>query len=207
VRVLPERHSPVTVDAGYTAAAIARPSPGLAGASNFLTTLGSVDRERTSIRTEEASVGGFVMAWSTVGLPNNGRTAHYQIIYDDSLADGVARGTGLWSNCEADFQLMKGWFGGIDLSFDYPVPVIIANASSGGSWANPSPFLDWLEGGAPPAVTLGPGADSSVEMLRYLLVAEVSEMFMLAKGNGWFEPESNSRPPTRGAWARVSRAS
>jgi hypothetical protein len=45
------------------------------------------------------------MAYPTAGLTNGGRTAHYQIQYDDTLspADGVNRANALIAVCEADF--------------------------------------------------------------------------------------------------------
>ncbi len=37
-----------------------------------------------------------------------------------------------------------------------------------------------------PPITLKPGDGSSIEVVRYLLVSEVTEMFMLAQNKGWF---------------------
>jgi len=58
------------------------------------------------------------MAYTTAGLTNGGRTAHYQVQYNDTLspADGVDRANALIAACEADFSLMSGWFDDIALS-------------------------------------------------------------------------------------------
>ena len=58
------------------------------------------------------------MALTTTGLTNNGRTARYQIQYDDTLtaADGRDRANGLIAVCDQDFQIMSNWFGGIALT-------------------------------------------------------------------------------------------
>jgi len=127
------------------------------------------------------------MTYITTGLNQGGRTPHYQIEYDDSLsqADGLDRAKDLQGKCEEDFTLMQNWFGGIDLAFKYPIPVQIANAEGGATWRNVAAILRPFVGS--PVVTLKPGNGTSVDFLRYLLVLEISEMFMLAQGAGWFE--------------------
>ncbi len=115
------------------------------------------------------------MAYSTAHLTNGGRTAHYQIQYDDSLsaADGVDRANGLIAACEADFALMSDWFGNIALTVGIPITVQIA----------PGPYAS---AGWGPPITLTPGNGSSLTLVRYLLVSEVVEMFMMAQNKGWF---------------------
>jgi hypothetical protein len=128
------------------------------------------------------------MAFIKTGLPNGGRTTHYKIKYDDSLspADGVTRANGLLAKCEQDFSLMQQWFGGIDLKFAYPIPVHIANASGGAGWSNP-PGAAFVFGAPSPTITLNPGSGMAVDFLRYLLVSEVTEMFMTTQDKGWAE--------------------
>ena len=115
------------------------------------------------------------MTYTTAGLTNGGRTTHYQIQYDDSLsqADGMDRANALIAVCEGDYALMSGWFGGIALTVSVPVTVQIA----------PGPYAS---AGWGPPITLTPGNGSSIEVVRYLLVSEVTEMFMLAQNKGWF---------------------
>lgn len=130
------------------------------------------------------------MGFTSAGLPNNGQTAHYQISYDTTLspADGVIRATGLFNTCEADFTLMSGWFAGVNLVFNFPLPVQIVNASGGASWNDPSGFQVWL--GSSPTISIKPGTGTSVNVIRYLLVSEVTEMFMVSKNNQWAESTS-----------------
>jgi hypothetical protein len=122
------------------------------------------------------------MAFITTGLTNGGLTTHYQIKYDDSLsqADGRDRANALIGVCEADFTLMTNWFGGIALPYTIPYEVQI---SPGPGWG-----ASW---GSGPPVNLVPGDGSSLDLVRFLLVAEVTEMFMLQQGLGW-SPLSSS---------------
>jgi hypothetical protein len=130
------------------------------------------------------------MAFTSAGLANGGQTAHYQISYDAALskADGQDRANGLILKCEDDFALMTRWFGGLNLIFSFPLPVQIANASGGASWNDPSDLQ--VEFGTSPTITLSPGSGTPVSFLRYLLVSEVTEMFMASQKGGWFEDTS-----------------
>lgn len=115
------------------------------------------------------------MPYTTVGLTNNGRTTNYQIQYDDTLsqADGVDRANALIAVCEGDFALISDWFNNITLTVGIPITVQIAPGSyASASWG--------------PPITLVPGNGSSISVVRYLLVSEVTEMFMLAQNKGWF---------------------
>jgi hypothetical protein len=68
---------------------------------------------------------------------------------------------------------MSGWFDDIALTVGIPITVQIA----------PGPYAS-ARWGAP--ITLTPGNGSSITLVRYLLVSEVVEMFMLAQNQGWF---------------------
>jgi hypothetical protein len=116
------------------------------------------------------------MAQTAAGLPNGGITTHYAITYDDSLsaADGKNRAAALMGVCEADFNTMQGWFGGISLPYQIPYGVQI---TPGGAFS-----ASW---GSGPPITVIPGNGSTLDLVRYLLVAEVTEMFMLQQGFGW----------------------
>lgn len=115
------------------------------------------------------------MTLVTTGLTNNGRTTHYQIQYDDSLsqADGMDRANGLIATCEADYTLMAGWFDNIALTVGIPITVNITPGS-------------YASAGWGPPIRLTPGNGSDLTLVRYLLVSEVTEMFMLAQNRGWF---------------------
>ena len=132
------------------------------------------------------------MAATKAGLPNNGQTAHYDISYDSTLPNGLALANSLMAACEQDFALMKGWFGGIDLKYSYPIPVLIANGSGGASWQAPT-GIEELFGWSPPVTinannpgAVPPGLTDQPTSIRFLLVAEMTEMFMASRDNGWF---------------------
>lgn len=121
-----------------------------------------------------ADVTLFAQWYTTTGLTGGGTTTHYQFQYDSALANGglePARTNAVIAKCEADFNLMKGWFGGIELTFSYPVSILVANLGGGASWG--------------PPITLK-GGNRNADYLRDLLVAEVTEMFMEAQGKGWY---------------------
>jgi hypothetical protein len=77
--------------------------------------------------------------------------------------------------CEADFNLMSGWFGNIALNVNPPIPANVTQNSGGahGSLSNGNLTL-----------TLNPGKGDA-SLVRYLLVAEIVEVFMRAQSLGW----------------------
>lgn len=115
------------------------------------------------------------------GLHNGGVTTHYQFGYDSVLQKSATNPTGLEPDrtnqlvdaCEADYQVISNWFGGmytLDGVVKLPILVFIANLCCG---ANASSI-----------VVLKPGSGNSAS-LRCELVAEVSEYFMHAQNKGW----------------------
>lgn len=123
-----------------------------------------------------ASERNGTMAFVTTGLTNGGLTTHYQIEYDDSLsqADGRDRANALLGVCEADYNLVSGWFGGISLTVGTPITVRI----------NPGPAASARWG---PPIDLVPGNGSEIGLVRYLLVSEIVEMLMGAQNHGWLD--------------------
>jgi hypothetical protein len=110
-----------------------------------------------------------------------GSTTHYSISYDDSLsqADGLTRAQQLLGVGEQDYELMASWFPGLSLPFGLPVAVnIVPGGYAGAGWG--------------PPISLRPGNGSSLPVVRYLLVAEVVEMFMLAQNKGWFASDGSN---------------
>lgn len=134
----------------------------------------------------------------TTGLRKNplgqeGVTNHYRFSYDSPLQKTLANPTGIEPDrtnavidaCEKDFDIMQGWFQGINLNPTVTTPIpILVNSEDGG--AN--------SGGTRPnvVVTLNPGSANS-DFCRDLLVAEITELFMEAQGKGWFAPESGEQ--------------
>jgi hypothetical protein len=125
-------------------------------------------------------------------LINAGSTTHYSINYDDSLAaaDGLTRAQQLLAVCEQDYNLMATWFPNLSLPYSLPITVNIS----------PGPYAS---AGWGPPITLTPGNGSSLTVVRYLLVAEVVEMFMLAQKKGWFASDGSNEGEAGEGLSRV----
>ena len=121
----------------------------------------------------------------TAGLTGGGVTTHYAFAYDSALQNTAANPSGpepartnaLIAAAESDYNLMADWFGGIGLPFSLPVSVNIANLGGGAHWG--------------PPITLDPGSEDA-NYCRYLMVSEVTEMFMLSQNKGWFAPDGSN---------------
>lgn len=122
------------------------------------------------------------MGYTTSGLTNGGKTTHYSFSYDQSLGGpgGVEPGrtNAVIAACEADYNLMAGWFGG---SFVSGMSVQVTTQSNGAGWS-----------GSASSSTIqlkaqGAGYSNNPIYLRYLIIAEVVEIFMLAQNKGWFQ--------------------
>jgi hypothetical protein len=125
------------------------------------------------------------MALTTNGLTNGGVTAHYNFSYDDSFAGPggaePARTNAVIAQCENDYNLMSGWFGGSVNVTGMTVQVTATNgvgASWGGSATSSTITLQDAQG---TSFRFNPA------YLRYLLIAEVTEIFMMAQNIGWFQ--------------------
>ncbi len=128
-------------------------------------------------------------------LSTAGSTTHYKISYDTSLSspDGLQRAQALLNVCEADYQIMSGWFGGIALPYPLPIEVdIVPGGYAGASWG--------------PPISLRPGDGSGLDVVRYLLVAEVVEMLMLAQNKGWFASDGSNEGSAGEGLSRVLSA-
>ncbi len=116
-----------------------------------------------------------------MALVHSATTAHYSISYDDSLGppDGSERASALAAACEQDYTMMAGWFPGLSLPYSLPVAVnIVPGGYAGAGWG--------------PPISLRPGNGSGLDVVRYLLVAEVVEMFMLSQNRGWFASDGSN---------------
>jgi hypothetical protein len=123
------------------------------------------------------------MAYITTGLTNGGVTAHYKFAYDSALASAggpePARTNAAIASCEADYNLMHGWFGGgVNVS---GMNVQVTTQSNGASW-NGSASSSTIQLNAQ-----GASYSNNPAYLRYLLIAEVVEIFMMAQNIGWFQ--------------------
>ena len=132
------------------------------------------------------------MALTSAGLPNGGLTTNgiYQFQYDDSLAGSgglePARTTQVMNACEADFQLMQGWFAGTTLPEKYfPISVSVVQSKLDDK-GNPkkSGAASWRSGKDLQLTiyqTYGAASD-----IQYLMVAEMTEVFMSVQDIGWY---------------------
>ena len=143
------------------------------------------------------------MAFITTSLPNNGQTAHFSVSYDDRLsqADGLDRASDLLNHCENDLALISNWFTGISFEYAFPIYVKITDQLEGGlrgaSWPCQSDIELWF--GYNPTVTIGPGPKPTTGLIRYLLVSEVTEMYMASQRKEWFGPQGIVYWPNEGS--------
>ena len=146
------------------------------------------------------------MPYVTTGLPNNGRTQYFNVQYDDALspARGKDLAADLMMHCDDDFALLQSWFSGRGLDMSPPINVSLTTVATD-SAGNPTQYVGgkWFGFGPwPLQVTINIGelamASGTPAMLaRYLLIAEVSEMFMRAFApytlNPWFASGEGSK--------------
>jgi len=124
------------------------------------------------------------MAFITTGLTNGGITTHYAFQYDDSLQQTPANPTGVEpartnaviAACEADFNQMTAWFGGIALDVTSRIAVNVTQNGGGASWSLSNGNL---------TVTINPASENA-NQVRYHLVMEMTEQFMRTQGLGWY---------------------
>jgi hypothetical protein len=130
------------------------------------------------------------MGFTSANLSNGGQTSRYQFSYDETFSaiDGRQRTGQVMATCDGDFALMQSWFTGVGFGFSLPMNVQIANATGGASWQDPPDSEKTF--GFTPTVTINPGTGTTANFIRFLLVAEVVEMFMASQGSTWFESTS-----------------
>jgi hypothetical protein len=123
------------------------------------------------------------MPYVRTGLTNDGVTPHYNFSYDDALAGPggpePARTNAVIAACEGDYNLMSGWFGG-GLTVT-GMSVQVTTQSNGASWSG---------GSSSSTIQLkaqGASYSNDPAYLRYLLIAEVTEIFMMTQNRGWFQ--------------------
>jgi hypothetical protein len=122
------------------------------------------------------------VAFVTTGLTNGGVTTHYRFSYDDALSGPgrpePARTNAVIASCESDHALMTGWFGGLTVT---GMTVQVTTQSHGASWSGTS-TNSTIQLNAQ-----GSSYSGNPVYLRYLLIAEVTEIFMMTQGTGWFQ--------------------
>src|SRR3954453_16862675 len=148
--------------------------------------------------------GGHEMPMSIHGLPagvgGQGRTQYFNFQYDDSLSTARGRdlAADLMNYCDDDLALIASWFSGRALDMSPPITVSLVNVATDAA-GNPTQSLggEWHGAlGWPLQVTITIGefpltSGTPTMLARYLLVEEVSEMYMRAinatgSRNPWF---------------------
>lgn len=128
------------------------------------------------------------MGFTTNGLTANGKTKHFQVSYDDAFVKqfGIDTANQFMAGIENDFLQLQKWFGGIELVFDYPLSVQLsivgADGIAGAGWQNPADIVRIFYN---PTILIQPDLNMTAADLRYLLVSELAEMFMVSQGKGW----------------------
>jgi hypothetical protein len=132
-----------------------------------------------------ADVTLYAQFFITTGLTGGGVTAHFSFSYDRILQKTAAHPTGpepartnaVIAVCEQDYNQLSGWFGGISLTLPIPLVTHVLPGGGGAGWG--------------PPLSLSPGS-GDVTLMRYLIVSEVTEMFMYAQNKGWFAPDGSN---------------
>jgi hypothetical protein len=146
-----------------------------------------------------AARGGEIdMALITTGLTKNaasieGKTAHFQFSYDDSFAGptGIepARTNAVIAVCENDYNWLSGLFGGgisitginIQVTTQAGDPCSYGPGGIGACWSG-SQTSSTIK-----LITSGLSYSSNPAYIRYLIILELSEIFMMVQNIGWFQ--------------------
>src|SRR5215467_12904041 len=131
-----------------------------------------------------AKAGAAFGFWNTAadGTGNGGVTTHYTFSYHENLKGPAgpepARLNSVIQACETDYTLMSRWFGSTGVT---GMKVQVTPRSNGAHWfgSNSSSTVRLYPGGA--SYTNDP------VYLRYLMVSEVTEIFMMNQAAGWFQ--------------------
>jgi hypothetical protein len=129
------------------------------------------------------------MAQTVDGLPNSGRTSFFNFQYEQTLSAPRGRDLAreMMQYCDDDLTLLVGWFSGRQLDMSLPISISINNVATDAA-GNPTQFVGghWMGAALIPLqVTINIGelpmaSGTPVQLARYLLIAEVSEMYMRA---------------------------
>ena len=138
------------------------------------------------------------MALITTGLTKNaagveGKTAHFQFSYDDSFGGpgGIepARTNAAIAACENDYNWLAGLFGGgisitginIQVTTQAADPCGYGPNGIGSCW-NGSQTSSTIK-----LITSGLSYSNNPAYIRYLIILELSEIFMMVQNIGWFQ--------------------
>jgi hypothetical protein len=142
--------------------------------------------------------GGIYVALITTGLTKNGagiegKTAHFQFSYDDSFAGpgGIepARTNAVIAACENDYNWLSGLFGGgISITgIDIQVTTQAADPCSYGAGGIGACWNGSQTSSTIKLITSGLSYSNNPAYIRYLIILELSEIFMMVQNIGWFQ--------------------
>jgi hypothetical protein len=125
------------------------------------------------------------MTFITAGLTNGGRTNHYTFSYDESLENPrgpePSRTNAVIAACEYDYNLMSQWFGRSDVT---GMDVQVTTQSNGASWNG------YKNTSTVSLNAQGFRYSNNPAYLRYLIISEVTEIFMMTQNIGWFQGQN-----------------
>jgi len=124
----------------------------------------------------------------------SGSTLHYNVYYDPKLSvNGRTIADGILATCEADYNTLSGWFGGItppDLPFNIIIIALDKSGWGGGSYHYSCAATDIYCD----AKTM-PNLD--IDYTRFLVVGQEVEVFSAAQSLGWNCAHSNGEGLSR----------
>jgi hypothetical protein len=125
------------------------------------------------------------MTFITAGLTNGGRTNQYTFSYDESLENPrgpePSRTNAVIAACEYDYNLMSQWFGRSDVT---GMDVQVTTQSNGASWNG------YKNTSTVSLNAQGFRYSNNPAYLRYLIISEVTEIFMMTQNIGWFQGQN-----------------
>ena len=109
---------------------------------------------------------------------NAGVTRHCRVSFDSLAVKTVA--TKLLSTCDADYELLSRWFGGLELA-DKPVAVLVSG------------YAPSFRSAPKAGVAISPGRLAPPARVRYLFVCDLSKRFMQAQDRGWIDADGGGQ--------------
>ncbi len=107
------------------------------------------------------------------GCTEQGTSAHFVVYYDATLTTGPTLASAVLASCERDYGQLQAWFGGIT-PHELPFRVYIVPGANGAVHA----------GCQATALSCDAFCGTNADLLRFLVVAGTSEVFMANQARG-----------------------
>lgn len=121
-----------------------------------------------------------------------GATEHFRVYYDKTFTSGRARAMQWLGVVEDDFKRCVEWFGDGVTYQTNPVNLLLTKSDSGQDYGGATwRYSDFQ-------TTVRVAETTSLGVVRFLHVAELSEQFMYRQNRGWFVGENSSVPGNEG---------